>query len=366
MISFFKKRHPKPGSKPGTLVIAENALAPRIHVIRYGGEALEETDIDDPQHLEELVTDDDSILWVDVQGLGDAAMLRRIARRFSMHPLALEDVVNNPQRPKAENYDDHLLLITRMVRLDEDSQVNLEQVSIVLGTNYVLTFQEHYGDVLDPVRARIRSRAAPIRKRGADYLAYTVFDTIVDAYYPVLEQIGDHLERLEDAVFSNPSNNLLQQLNRYKNRLFHLRRSLWPQREAVNSLIRDTNPFVSEAVQLYLRDTYDHCVQTTEIAEMYREMVSGLMNMYLSVVANRTNEVMKVLTIVATIFIPLTFIAGIYGMNFDYMPELHERWGYPILWCVMATTALIMVAFFWSRGWLGGGKGAVDFTNEED
>jgi magnesium transporter len=195
-------------------------------------------------------------------------------------------------------------------------------------------------------------------------LAYAVFDTIVDAYYPVLESIGDYLERLENAVLDNPSNALLHELNRYKNRLFNLRRSLWPQRESVNSLIRDPNPLISDNVRIFLRDTYDHCVQTTEIAEMYREMVSGLMNMYLSSVANRTNDVMKVLTIVATVFIPLTFIAGIYGMNFEYMPELSARWAYPILWCVMGATASAMLIFFYSKGWLGGRR-EDKFTDDE-
>ncbi len=318
MLSLFSKRHPKPGSKPGTLVIADDAVASRVRLIRYNRESVEDSCIDDLSNLEAMaVPSDDSVLWVDVQGLGDETTLRRIAKQFGLHPLAMEDIVNIPQRPKAEKYDEHLLIITRMVRLDARSNIDLEQVSVVLGKNYVLTFQERYGDVLDPVRKRIRSRTALVRRNGPDYLAYAVLDTIVDAYYPVLESIGDYLERLEDAVLENSSNKLLQQLNRYKNRLFNLRRSLWPQREAVNSLIRDANPLISDTVRVFLRDTYDHCVQTTEIAEMYREMVSGLMNMYLSAVANRTNEVMKVLTIVATIFIPLTFIAGIYGMNFD-------------------------------------------------
>ena len=333
----FKKRHPTPGAKPGTLVINEDSVAPRVRLIRYGREATDDCVLDNVKHFRDLNNASaDSVLWVDVQGLGDEDVIRQIAERFGLHSLVIEDIVNTPQRPKAEKYDEHLLLITRMVRLDANSQIVLEQVSIVLGANYVLTFQQHYGDVLDPVRARIRNASSPIRKHGADYLAYAVFDTIVDAYYPVLESIGDYLERLEDAVLTHPSTALLRQLNRYKNRVVNLRRSLWPQREAVNSLIRDPNPLIGDHVRVYLRDTYDHCVQTTEVAEMYREMVTGLMNMYLSSIANRTNEVMKVLTIMASIFIPLTFLAGIYGMNFKYMPELGSRWAYPILWCVMA------------------------------
>jgi magnesium transporter len=332
--------------------------------MRYNRESVDEGIVDDIEDLP--APTDHSILWVDVQGLGDESVMQGLAKRFRLPPLATEDVVNVPQRPKAEKHDQLLLLITRMVRLDANSRIDLEQVSIVLGKNYLLTFQERYGDVLDPVRVRIRSTSSMIRKSGADYLAYAVYDTIVDAYYPVLESIGEYLERLESAVLHNPSQGLLLQLNRYKNRIVNMRRSLWPQREVVNSLIRDSNPLIGDEVRACLRDTYDHCVQTTEVAEMYREMVSGLMNMYLSSIANRTNDVMKVLTIMASIFIPLTFLAGIYGMNFEHMPELGVKWAYPILWCVMGMTATGMLAFFWAKGWLGGYGAKDPFISEDE
>lgn len=312
-----------------------------------------EDDVTDTEALR-VALDEQTITWVDIQGFGDRDLIRQVGELFDLHPLAIEDVVNVPQRPKAEPYEQQIIIIVKMVRLDGTSEIVMEQVSIVLGKNYVLTFQEHYGDVLDPVRRRIRTgKGRPIRNEGPDYVAYAIFDTIIDGYYPVLEAIGNYLEQLEEAVIDNPTPQLLQRLNRTRAKLTNLRRAIWPQREAANRLVREEHPLIAANVQLFLRDTYDHCVQTSEVIEMYREMVAGLMNTYLSSVANRTNEVMKVLTIVATIFIPLTFIAGIYGMNFDHMPELHNRWAYPAIWVTMISVAIGMFAFFWRKGWIG-------------
>jgi magnesium transporter len=351
----FRKRHPKVGARPGTLVIPEDAPSPKIHVVSFNADGIREEDLEDSEKLSQAF-DESTVTWIDVRGFGDEAAIRKIGEIFSLHPLAIEDVVNAPQRPKAETYDDQLLLIVRAVRSLGDGATDLQQVSIILGKNYVLTFQERYGDVLDPVLRRIRAGKGPILRRGSDYLAYVVFDTVVDGYYLVLESVGDALEQFEEVVISNPSPSLLRRLNQTKNQLVNLRRSIWPQREAVNSLIRDDNPLITDEVRVYLRDTYDHCVQTTEVVEMYREMVTGLMNTYLSSIANRTNDVMKVLTIMASIFIPLTFMAGIYGMNFENMPELHVRWAYPVLWCAMICTAAGMTVYFWRKGWIGGGK----------
>jgi magnesium transporter len=228
----------------------------------------------------------------------------------------------------------------------------MEQVSLVLAKNYVITFQEQHGDILDPVRKRLASGQGTIRKRGPDYLAYAIIDTIIDAYYPVLEVVGNHLETLESSVIENPSPAVLGELNRLKNQLINLRRVVWPQREAINELVRGDHKMVTEEVGVYLRDTYDHCIQISEVAEMYREMSTGLMNTYLSAIANRTNEVMKVLTIMASVFIPLTFMAGIYGMNFKHMPELHYEYGYTVLWIAMGIVAIIMLLFFWRKGWI--------------
>ncbi|MEZ6048211.1 MAG: magnesium/cobalt transporter CorA [Planctomycetaceae bacterium] len=292
-----------------------------------------------------------------MQGFGDRSVMQEIGDLFQLHPLLLEDVVNLPQRPKTESYGDQVLIIVRMVQVHESGEIDLEQVSIVLGKNYVLTFQEKHGDILDPVRRRIRSKTSTIRHQAADFLAYAIADTIIDAYYPALEVLGDQIEELEDDVISDPTPELLRELNRMKNRLVNLRRSIWPQREAINRMVRGDYPAISENVRIYLRDTYDHCVQTSEVAEMYREMVTGLMNTYLSSIANRTNEVMKVLTIMASIFIPLTFLAGIYGMNFKHMPELQMEWAYPTVWILMLLTAGGMLFYFWKKGWIDIGQG---------
>ncbi|MBN2291473.1 MAG: magnesium/cobalt transporter CorA [Pirellulales bacterium] len=351
----FKKKHPEVGARPGTLVIEDGAPPPKIRIMSFNRQQVEEQDVSDLETLREAHSEQ-TVTWIDVQGFGDEAAIRKIGEIFSLHPLTMENIINVPQRPKAESYDDQLLLIARMVTFDESAGINVEQVSIVFGKNYVITFQERYGDVFDPIRERIRNPKGRMRQHGPSYLAYALFDTIIDAYYPVLENIGNYLEQLEDVVVRHPSPAVLLHLNQIKNRLVNLRRSMWPQREAVNSLISDSHPLIENEVLVYLRATYDHCIQTLEVMEMYREMVSGLMNTYQSAVSNRTNEVMKVLTIVATIFIPLTFLAGIYGMNFDNMPELHIWWAYPITWLIMIITAAGMILFFRRRGWIGNFK----------
>lgn len=351
-MSRFRKRHTEVGARPGTLVINENASSPLMHLMEYTETTLQEREIDDPAELAECLTRS-SVVWVNVCGLGDEATLRKIGEIFSLHALALEDVVNVPQRPKIEVYDAHMLLITRMIRQSEGADLDVEQVSIFVGKNYVLTFQERYGDVLDPVRKRIRRGQGPIRKYGAGYLAYAILDTVIDAYYPILENMGDYLESLEDEVVRRPTLESLHKIYRAKRELLTLRRSIWPQREAINALVRGECEFVSETVCVYLRDTYDHCVQLIDGTETYRELVGGLMDVYLSSIGNRQNEVMKVLTIMASIFIPLTFLAGIYGMNFEGMPELHSAWGYPVTLGIMLITAIAMLYRFRRLGWIG-------------
>jgi magnesium transporter len=354
-LTIFRKRHPPAGSGPGTLVVADDALPPRIHVIQFTRDQLRELDVADVDELPGLLAPD-RVTWIDVQGLGDEPLLRRLGEHFHIHPLALEDVVNTPQRPKAEEYDEQLLLITRMVRLVSTYDIDREQVSIFQGEHYVISFQEHYGDVLEPVRSRCRDGRSPVRLHQADFLAYALLDTIIDGYYPVIEGLSDRLERLEDRVLSrNPTHTTLDRLNRVKNDLVVLRRGLWPQLEALNRLLRDPNRFISEEVRVYLRDTTDHCAQLVDVLDSNRELINGLLNTYLSIVGNRTNEVMKVLTIMASIFIPLTFVAGIYGMNFDHMPELHSRWGYPAALAVMALSSIGLLLYFRHRGWIGGG-----------
>lgn len=359
----FRKRRRKVGAAPGTLDISSTSPPPRITAMHYSVNTFRHETVSDVEELHESFSKNE-VTWVDVQGFGDKSMMQQLGTYFGLHRLLLEDVVNVPQRPKAQRYDDQLLLVVRMVRHQPSDEVpksglgplaiDMEQVSMVITANYVLTFQERYGDVLDPVRKRIKAGKGLLRSRGADYLAYAVTDTIIDGYYPVLELVGDRLEALENEVIDNPSPAVLGELHRLKNQLINLRRAIWPQREAINALLRGEHEMLSEEVAIYLRDTYDHCVQTSEVAEMYREMVTGLVNTYLSSIANRTNEVMKVLTIMASIFIPLTFMAGIYGMNFEHIPELKYRYGYPMLWAAMTTTAAGMLVYFRRKGWLGG------------
>jgi magnesium transporter len=364
-LTVFRKRHPPAGSRPGTLVVSEDALPPKIHVIQYTREDEREVDIDSAEEMQALLKPD-QVTWIDVQGLGDEPLLRRMAEIFNIHPLALEDVVNTPQRPKAEEYDQNLLFITRMVRMTSPYDIEREQVAIFLGGNYVLSFQERYGDVLDPLRTRCRDPRAPVRSHMADFLAYALLDAIIDAYYPVMEALSDRLERLEDRVLTgNPTRMTLDRLNRVKNDLVVLRRSLWPQLEALNRLLRDPNRFISEEVRVYLRDTTDHCAQLVDVLDSNRELINGLLNTYLSIVGNRTNEVMKVLTIMASIFIPLTFVAGVYGMNFEHMPELHARWGYPAALAFMVLSSLGLLLYFRHRGWLGDRSGDRDDEDED-
>ena len=340
------------GAQPGTLVIDPRASKSVIRVFSYDKDTIEDhrpLRVDGVKDLRVAGRN----LWVDVQGLGDEPLLRGLAEIFSIHPLALEDVVHARSRPKAEPYKHNLLFVTRMLAGGHAEGLDVEQVSLLIGPDYVLTFQERPGDVLDPVRKRLQIPDSRIRNLACDYLAYAILDTIVDAYYPVVESMGDRIEKLEELVLAEASPQTLGELNTLRGQLLILRRAVAPQRDAVNTLIRDENELVSQNVRMFLRDTYDHIIQTSEAVETARELVSGLMNTYLSVVSNRMNEVMKVLTIMASIFIPLTFMAGIYGMNFDHMPELHVKSAYPLLLVAMGIIAAGMVVYFWRKGWIG-------------
>jgi magnesium transporter len=298
---------------------------------------------------------EDAVTWIDVQGLGDETLLKRIGAMFSLHELTTADIVNLPQRPKAELYDDQLFVVLRMARSEHNDHFATEQISIVVGRNYLLTFQERYGDVLDPLRRRLRSGKGPIRREGADYLAYAVIDAIIDGYFPALESIGERLLWFEQQAFDHPTKSTMKGISQIRNELLEMRRLLWPLREALNSLIRDENELVSDTVRVYLRDCLDHCLQVSEVTESYVEITAAATNIYLSSVSNRLNEVMKVLTVMASIFIPLTFLVGIYGMNFEHMPELHYRYAYLIVWIVMVGVAAVMWIYFRRKGWIGSG-----------
>jgi magnesium transporter len=345
-------RKPPVGSKPGTLTLNPNAETPRLSAFIYDENAVQSRDSIEVAGVRELLGSGRK-LWVDVQGLGDERVLRELAEIFAIHPLALEDVVHVPVRPKAEAYEQNLLIVTRMIRPSEEDEPDIEQMSLFIGVDYVVTFQERYGDVLDPVRDRLHVEGSRLRTMGSDYLGYAILDTVVDGYYPSIEAIGDRVEDLEDEVLSKVPPDILQQIHSLRSQLLGLRRAIVPQRESMHLLLREENTFVSDAVQVYLRDTTDHIVQASEAVEQARERVSSLMNMYLTIVSNRMNDVMKTLTIIASIFVPLTFIAGIYGMNFERMPELGKTWGYPLTLGVMGTVAGGMVFYFWRKGWIG-------------
>jgi magnesium transporter len=348
----------EPGSMPGTLSIGEDSPHPVIVLIDYNEETAIRTQIETPEECTPYL-DTESVSWVDVKGLGSEDILQRLGQVFSLHPLVLEDVVNVPQRPKVEEYEDQLLIIARMVTLKETSRgFHTEQVSFILGKHYLLTVQEEPEyDSFGPVRERIRTNKGSTRKHQADYLAYALLDSIIDGFFPVLEAYGEELEDLEDEVVSNPSRQTLEKIHLMKRELLSLRRSIWPQRDAINSLIRDGSDLVSDEVRIYLRDCYDHTVQVLDMVETYRELASSLMDVYLSSISNKMNEVMKFLTVISTIFIPLTFIAGIYGMNFNTdkspfnMPELNWYWGYLICIGAMGAIAIGLVYFFWRKGW---------------
>ena len=349
-------RRPPVGARPGELAIDPSWPPPRVRVVAYDHDQVDE--YEEPEGACDLarirsIIDSHAVTWVDVQGLGNAALLESIAESFSLHPLAIADVVNVPQRPKAESYEDYIFLITKMITLEEDSAVKIEQVSAFLGPNYLLTFQEHYGDVWDPVRDRIRSPNTRIRGEKVDYLAYAVLDAVIDGYYPVLEEMGERLLDMEEDALRSPTEDAIKETNRIRRSLLSIRRVLWPQREAVSSLIRDPTPLVSDPVRLFLRDAYDHCAQGADLIESYREILNGVANLHLTGLSNRANDVMKLLTIMASIFIPLTFLAGIYGMNFEYMPELHDRYGYPVVLVIMLIIAVSMVLYFRKKGWIG-------------
>lgn len=344
------RRRKPPGMSPGVPVLTGEAKPPRIHAIRYTAESLEEHDPHDAEGCLSLVAPG-AVTWIDVQGLADLDLLRALGEKLGVHPLALEDVVSVGQRPKAEDYDTHLFIIARMPEPGE--RIVTDQTSICFGRDYILTFQEHYGDCLDPVRERLRKGKGLMRRSGSDYLAYAILDAVIDGFFPVLETFGEKLEALEAEVVEAPTRASLEEIHDAKRDLLTLRRAIFPLRDAVNSMMRGESALVTDQTRTYLRDCYDHSVQILDMVETYRELAAGLMDIYISSLSQKLNEVMKVLTIISTIFIPLTFIAGVYGMNFEHMPELRWRFGYLLIMGLMGVLALLMLRYFLRRGWIG-------------
>jgi magnesium transporter len=349
-----QKRSQKAGLPPGTVVHVGEKRTERakITVLDYDEAHFHEAEV---QTVGETLPFKNSptVTWINVDGIHEVEILDQLGDSFGLHPLVVEDIANTDQRPKTEDFGDYIYVVLRMLQYEKGGEeVVTEQTSLILGERYVLSFQERPGDVFDPIRERIRSYKGRIRKMGADYLAYTLIDSIVDNYFVVLERLGEEIESLEEQLVTNPIPETLQTIHELKREMIFLRKSVWPLREVINALERGESSLIQESTGIYLRDVYDHTIQVIDAVETLRDMISGMLDIYLSSISNRMNEVMKVLTIIATIFIPLTLIAGIYGMNFSYMPELEWPWGYFMVWLVMLVVGGSMLVYFRRRRWL--------------
>ena len=361
----FKLRKPIPGESPGTLRLSHEVerRKPVITLIEYDRTHLEERVIEDRQ---ELVThlDNQRVTWINIDGLGDIDVLRLLGTQFNLHPLALEDVLDTTQRPKVEQYDNYLFIVAHMIYRDRHETMCGEQVSMFLGKHFLITLQEEAEfDVFEPVRARIRNVSGSIRKMGPDYLAYALLDSVVDHYYPVLEDVGAKIDLIEEQLVElQPGQSPVGELHGHKRALARIRRFVWPLRDLINVLLHDEGGLVTKATKVYLRDCYDHTVQLMDLIESYRDVISGLMDLYLSAVGIRTNEIMRVLTVISSVFIPLTFIAGVYGMNFQRevdgkklpwnMPELYAPYGYIACLLFMLGVAIFQFIYFKKKRWL--------------
>jgi len=350
-----KKRSDKTGLPPGSMVhIGRQRLrAPSITVIDYDENNFAEQVFDSVEACFPF-KESPTVTWINIDGIQQTDILEKIGGCYNFHPLVMEDILNTEQRPKAEDYSDYLFIVLKMIYYNDDfNTVSTEQVSLVLGRTSVISFQEGIeGDVFGHLRERLRNEKGRARKLGADYLAYSLIDAVVDNYFSVLEKLGEKIEAIEEVLVTEPASATLNEIHRLKRELIYLRKAVWPLREVVGGLERGDSPLVQDATRLYMRDVYDHTIQVIDAVETYRDMVSGMLDIYLSSVSNRMNSVMKVLTVIATIFMPLTFLAGVYGMNFKHMPELDWPLGYPLLWLLMIAIAAAMLVFFKKKEWL--------------
>ncbi|MBU1056422.1 MAG: magnesium/cobalt transporter CorA [Proteobacteria bacterium] len=344
----------KPASAPGTVTyIGEKQEQPvKLHMIDYNETNFTEKNL---ENLAECLPFKESptVTWLNYTGVHNIQNINEVGEIFQAHPLVLSDIANTTQRPKVEEYDKYLFVVIKMCYFKKNTdEVYMEQVSLLLGKDYIISFQENDTDVLEGLRERIRNGKGKVRKLGSDYLMYCIIDTIVDNYFSVLENVGGKIELLEEELMLNASQELLSKIYRLKQELIYLRKSIWPMREVVNTIQRAEHDLISEGIYVYMRDVYDHTIQVVETVETFRDMTSGMLDLYLSTVSNKMNEIMKVLTIFAAIFIPLTFLAGIYGMNFEFMPELKWRLAYPVWWVVTIILAIGMLIYFRKNKWL--------------
>jgi magnesium transporter len=347
-----QKRSKKTGLSPGTLIhIGEKRTETvTITLFNYAGSRCDERVVTDVHELRPPV--DETVTWVDVGGVHKVDVLEAFGKHFSLHPLLLEDIANTDQRPKLDDYETYFFLVMKMLTTSDRGDILVEQISFVLGRNYVLSFQENGADVFHSVRDRLRGGKGRLRQNGSDYLLYALIDAVVDQYFDVLEMLGERIESLQERVIADPKPDTLKDIHALKRQLLFVRRAVWPLREAINNLSRSEWPFLHEPTRVFFRDVYDHVVQIVDTIETLREMVSASLDIYLSSVSYRLNAVMRVLTVITTIFMPLTFIAGIYGMNFEYMPELKWPWGYPIALGLMGLVAAIMLIGFRRKKWV--------------
>lgn len=354
MSRFIKKTSEKTGLPPGALVhIGERKQAQtRITVMDYDGDRFEEQSPKDVETVFPL-RDAPTTSWLNIDGVHDMAVIEKLGLHFRIHPLTLEDTVNTAQRPKFEEFDDYFYVVLKMLTWDADvGRVRAQQVSLVLSQHFLISFQEIEGDVFEPVRERIRRGRGRIRTAGIDYLAYALIDCIVDHYFVVLEHLGEKVEDLETQLYEDGGDDPLNAIFRLKQEMIYLRKQIWPLRETLSRFHKTENPLVQEKNRVFFADVYDHLLQGGEVVESLRDVLSGLQDLYISITGQRMNEIMKVLTIIATIFIPITFVAGIYGMNFEVMPELKWRWGYFAVWGVFVAITAVMLVYFKRRKWL--------------
>lgn len=347
-----RKRSAKAGLPPGTLVHIGEAKAERVTLtlFNYAGARCDERVLAHVGELQPLP--EDSVTWVNIGGVHHVDLLESVGKQFQLHPLLLEDIANTDQRPKLDDYENYLFLVLKMLTTSQRGEMQVEQVSFVLGRNFVLSFQEDGSDVFESVRNRLRGGKGRLRHGGSDYLLYALVDAIVDHYFSVLEVLGERIDTLQERVITDPQPGTLRDIHALKRELLIIRRAVWPLREALSNLSRAEGPFLQEPTKPFFRDVYDHVIQIVDTVETLREIVSASLDIYLSSVSYRLNAVMRVLTVITTIFMPLSFIAGVYGMNFEHMPELQWPWGYPVVLSLMGVVAAVMLIGFRRRRWL--------------
>ena len=352
MRQFIHKRSKNIGLPPGTILqdgaASQNA---KITLIDYSPQHFQEKQV---KSIEECFPfkDSPSVTWINLEGI-DPSVIQSLNEHFQIHPLVSEDIVHTGQRPKLEVYDRYVFIVLKMIYFQNGTdEIVDEQVSLILGPGYVISFQEKEGDVFDPIRTRLREAKGRIRGQGADYLAYSLLDSIVDNYFLILEKRGEEMEDLEDDILDESGPEIRHDIHQFKKEMIYLRKQVWPLREVISGMQRNESPLIATSTLIYLRDVYDHTIQVIDTIESFRDMITGMHDIYLSSISNRMNEIMKVLTMFAAIFIPLTFLAGIYGMNFEYMPELHWRWGYFGILGLMACVAASMIVYFKRKKWL--------------